>query len=309
MKNFLLLFIALLALGTPASRAQSLGITQISTDQGYSMLHSSAGVVPLIYSFDQQGQIYTDNKIDYNDGYDPAAPYEAVIYDENLEPIVEIRYDSGICYKYGQSSYTTSPARLQFYDLGVSTDRSGYLSFTQTLFNDDERYEYIIPVFAENFKVDGSVSYLPCTGFKVVNSDGLTLFEDKFEKDLQLERGDVLYGEVYRLGSRDYLRVEQNYYSIDRKTNSLKSIEMPTALKAFPCITRRNTDVRLDFAASSAERVLSLVDANGRVLKSSRIASGIDTWNVNTGSLTSGLYIVTLSDGATSVETAKIIIR
>ena len=89
----------------------------------------------------------------------------------------------------------------------------------------------------------------------------------------------------------------------------MKLITLPKGLKAMPNVARASENVNLTFPEVAETRTVSLVNTSGRVVRTDRIAAGIGSYSLNTGNLAPGLYVVTLSDGTTSIETAKIIIR
>jgi len=319
MKKFLMLFIALLAMTVP-TEAQNSGVDLVPIPDDKVMI----GDRELLSSGngDWTPPHLTSNHetfINVSEVTDDECSVS--LYDKKLDKVIEITYPRELAYKEwwdsGSTEYYCGMNLINIYNHAKAEYNYTSCYITQTLFNDDSNYEFIV-LTPENDWITESLNsenngrqYRKIIGCKIMNDQNVTLSEIKFKEPKIKPSGYTEYitCNLFEIDDYTYLEFEDEFFLIDRKTSSLKRVEMPKGLKAVPGVARRDMDVKVEFEASATERLISLVDANGRTVKSNRIPAGTNVYNVNTGTLASGLYIVTLSDGASSTETAKIIIR
>lgn len=130
-----------------------------------------------------------------------------------------------------ESSDYGSIYELDFEDYDNNTYPDQPFSVTQTLFNNDEKFEYVVPVCKASDEIqneydsdgDGVVDHRTLihrwdtNGFKVVNEDGQTVLEldDKFGGELKIMK---LNGNLYLTTSEGY------FYKIDSKTSSVEKV-------------------------------------------------------------------------------------
>ena len=102
---------------------------------------------------------------------------------------------------------------MNFYDFDDNSyggNRDFY--FTQTLFNNDEKFEYCIGI-------DGNES-----GFQVVNEDGEVLFT--FEKGTDVQLSILKIEDRIYLQAIEYDDVDvRYYYKLNPQTNSIEAVE------------------------------------------------------------------------------------
>ena len=137
---------------------------------------------------------------------------------------------------YKSSDLLPSIYRYEDYDNNIFLEEG--FKFTQTLFNTDEKYEYIIPIYEEGesiieykeygYDMRKIVSGTIQKGYKVVNEDGMTLC--------------TLYGtfispsdelRLYKIEDKTYLVFHDEYfntwYRIDQQSSSIESVKrIPT---------------------------------------------------------------------------------
>ena len=106
------------------------------------------------------------------------------------------------------------------------------IDVTQTLFNDDEKYEYILPLYVEEREV----------GFRIMSEDGAELtrvYYDNYENILKEDfytwiEGIIKYGDNTYLIERkddDSYGVYSYFFKVDRKATSVKAVtNMPAAI-------------------------------------------------------------------------------
>lgn len=118
------------------------------------------------------------------------------------------------------------------------------IDITQTLFNDDEKYEYVLPI-----NIDTGDSNKMTVGFRIMSEDGTELTRFYLENyENLLEESLVLYiysAGIIRYGGNNYLLVDYEthnsdysyntydsyLYKVDRQSTSVKAVaNMPAAI-------------------------------------------------------------------------------
>lgn len=198
-----------------------------------------------------------------------------------------------------------------------------YMMLTQTLFNNDDLYEWLIPILkpvavdyeSEDVRIKGNKCMI--IGYQVVSENGNVVAEIKFPTGYAADNDGVdLYimsdGGLYLL---TYIHKigEENYgdsalvYRIDRETGSVKQIGEPLKIGVSPTAPRRGTPVTVDLSAEKGECMVEVVAADGRVVARKMNCSGRTT--IETSVLASGLYVVNVVNGQNRREATKIVVR
>lgn len=207
-----------------------------------------------------------------------------------------------------------------------------YLIVSQTLFNSDKNYEYLVYTFGEpqityseeiDKDYDGEIDYISqreerrSNGFQIVQDNGNVLASVKIEDEYELTGVDI-----YEINGKYYLcaelKVEGEYdsylnrfYAFEKgNATSLQAIRTErVGIKASPAVARRNEIVSIDLSGVKDARAITLTSSNGQTLKQQRLEQGQRTAVVSTNGLSAGMYIVNVTDGSHTSETCKIIIR
>lgn len=206
-----------------------------------------------------------------------------------------------------------------------------YLIASQTLFNSDKNYEYLVYTFGErqitssyerDQDYDGEIDYISqreeCVrnGFQIVQDNGNVLASVKIEDEYELSGVDIyeINGKYYicaglvtKVGYHYFYR----FYAFEKgNATSLQAIRTEhVGIKASPAVARRNEIVSIDLSGVKDARAITLTNSNGQTLKQQRLEQGQRTAVVNTNGLSAGMYIVNVTDGSHTTETCKIIIR
>lgn len=199
------------------------------------------------------------------------------------------------------------------------------VELSQTLFNTDAQFEWVIPVYSaydcsyenEYEKVEGKK--LGVSGYKVVSENGSTIASFDLPAGYS-QRYEDLY--LYEIGSKNYIIVccstdPQDYsneeyvvYEIDAASSSVRQIAEPRKVRVSPTAPRRGTSVNVEFGTPAGDDCKVVVTSvNGRTVLSRNIAPGTTATAVDTDRFEAGMYIVTVTDGRSSREATKIIIR
>ena len=212
------------------------------------------------------------------------------------------------------------------------------LCATQTLFNEDEKWEFLRPVYeAHEYYVhqrdrdgDGEVDYREIDynnmikAYEVVSEDGSVLATiDIPENDdcypILVQWDDVTYfgatieNKVY-YGEDEYEYDWEAYvviYSLDKSTSGMKKIATTPTMRVSPALAPRNTTVNVTLSGEAAKNggELVITDSNGRTIARNRVEAGQKNVPVTTDRMTSGVYNITLTEKGQSVENARIIVK
>ena len=181
---------------------------------------------------------------------------------------------------------------------------SGELYVTQTLFNNDDKMEFVI------LKGDYEGDEIVNARDEIVNEDGEVLFS------IPAEMGRILG--VFRYNGKDYLMCDNNVddtcdvYAINKDggESRISKVRTLSGISASPVFAPRNcfVNVEIDEALASDGGELVIVDNSGRIVAKQPFESGQTTVPVSTGHMRAGVYNITLSTGA-EIENARIIVK
>lgn len=206
---------------------------------------------------------------------------------------------------------------------------------TQTLFNDDDKWEYCVPhigsvstVYNNNetysmtsdnkVKISRRVNNVPYyDGVAIYNEDGqlvqtinlgsetteVNCNEIFFEKMFKLN-GKLYLDFSYRLGVGDYYKV---LYLYDKSTTSVK--EVARAKSVAPFITANGNAINVNIMESDGDSNAVLVNTSGQTMATSHIASGSTSTTINTASVPKGIYNVAVVKGGNVTRPQKIVLK
>ena len=213
-----------------------------------------------------------------------------------------------------------------------------YLS--QTLFNNDDAYEYLMPVVTteesgvyyekrydyykeedvDAIKVSGTTPRV--TGYKIMSDNGSTVATISFDSnfifynsdtpdviDLNGNNGNIyLAFDGYFQKSADETVRANVVYSIDSKTSAVRQVVMNTGMRVDPTMARRSDVITVSLDGKSDKtRQVQVVNAAGKTLKRISVPAGQNTIRINANELSVGLNVVNV-DGDRGSAT-KIIVR
>lgn len=212
---------------------------------------------------------------------------------------------------------------LYFIECGVVTDYK-YFTYSQTLFNNDDAFEYLV---CDKTKIDDHdypYTYT-ATYMKVMSDDGKELARINFGNTIlftDCEFAIIHFGDY----NKDYLLIEGCYYDdvlntygeefkklyyIDKEANdkdAIREVEAPEVLKALPSLARKNQCVNIELG-SNAGGSLQVTSANGSVVRQLPIKQGQKSVQLNTRGLASGIYVVSTVNGNGKQENCKIVVK
>lgn len=236
--------------------------------------------------------------------------------DGNAVPMLRVRggnktvilnedFSLGREFAYAETDSAFYTERVEFLNLDECGFYQSYIYFTQTLFNNDDKVEYIRAFGKLNQW--GEITNIE--GYEIVNEDNEVLFTiEEASDDIKVLRWK---GMDYLTFTDDDLDV-MNVYAINKDGNesSISKVKTMSGLKAFPALANRNSvvDVTIDEASATEGGELVIVDNGGRVVAKQSFEPGQTTVPVRTSRMRTGVYNITLNNGA-KVENARIIVK
>ncbi len=205
------------------------------------------------------------------------------------------------------------------------------VAITQTLFNNDEKYEFCLPVM-DVFTEEDSYSdyyqkqtiqhrYEPI-GYKIVSEDGTVLQEiivnEARDKNIYFEAvvmpfGDKTYFVIQTYGGESGKDGDMTYiYEINKNTNSIQKVrEVKGSMRVTPTVANRNEEITISINDDNCNvaRELIITGVNGKLIERRTIPAGENTFKVNAGMMRSGMYNFTLQKKGEVVDNSKVIVK
>lgn len=293
---------------------------------------------------------YYNNMYFREDYFGKKYPYVYVIMHEGKVTMYSVRYDisftewedKGIATE--NHSIELSP--LDLVNVNLNTNEGigrNYESFrlSQTLFNDDEGYEYLVPkyILVDDSKFSDGVFDQPSTsygdielirstvvskasniamsGFQVVDENGKVLQDLTFDDYLGSRYVNNVY--VVTIGSNRYLAItgrdSENkevsvFYKIDKTASSIQKVRtLPGGMSLSSTIANKGADIQVNFSDGNDKgSEISVYSVNGAKVKSLMVPAGQKTATFNVKG-TTGMYMVNRAQKGKANDTKKIIIK
>lgn len=226
----------------------------------------------------------------HDDFYISVPKRNVYVYDENLSLVKNWSFIGDAIYMYFENA-NNGAEDAEFF-------------FSQTLFNDDDSFEYIVKETAGS---DESILAL-----KLMSDNGRELARISFDKPCS--RVDI---HIIHFGERDYMYLELNYgndyklYSIDKSSNgqtAIQEVSQQAGLSVFSSLVRRNENVSIQLGNHAGGR-LQVTSSNGSIVRQMPIQEGQTSMQLNTRGLSAGMYVVSVVDANGTQENCKIVIR
>lgn len=255
--------------------------------------------------------------------------YACLTSEGELRVTYETKYDTTGNFETERIPYGgpyDSTVRLSMLDTPVYVTDTGSetrVAVTTAFFNSDDAVEYIVPVYTPYTVVEEKQSdyamyyyikdtYMP-TSLCVKSDNGATVTTINFAEyyypgSIRLfELGDIKYMSVnYRESDSDMTAV----YRIDKSTGSLQMACQPAKISVSPSVVDRSMPVTVTLGESNGKPMtLAVTGTDGVCHLRRQLAPGVSSAEIATDSLPSGMYVVTVSDGVTTTEHSKIIVR
>ena len=291
------------------------------------------------YSWSVESTIFEFNYFgaEYHMVYFLYNPTEGIIYRYNVRYKVE--YTD---WKEGEKetvseTYTSNPMKLHYWNMALGQSEEGpsfYVS--QTLFNEDEGYEYIVPKYTiveeggDLISVDPeyddeivlsrrvllSSGYPAQTGFRVMSSDGSVIKDIDFEDGFRLnEYSNDQY--LIVMGNKTYIAIDGEYndgednqrgfvfYLVDGKETAIKQVKTaPIKMK----ITKRANTIDVHLSNTDKPSNIVVTNMNGMTLAKQNARAGQSEVMINT-TAPSGVYNVSRIQNGKVVDSSKVVLK
>ena len=257
---------------------------------------------PLPQSLDGIGEQFRYNP---DEGY--VVSCTTVGEDQNNDGIITIRvYDENLGIKKTINP-TDYPESIWVYNYNNNSD-DYEITLTQTLFNDDEKFEYIL--LQED---NENRSYYK--SLQVISEDGTIL--------QTLEFPNKVYGGIVKLviiGNSRYLAFGEyegeddfsclNMYKINKSADPSKVLiaTAPMRVSVSPRMASRNQDINV-VAEGNGVREVIVTNAAGQVVYSTKVAAGETYVKISSRRLSSGLNVVSVKGADGKEENCKVIVK
>lgn len=300
--------------------------TDCSYHSGYKFYPTTSGY-NYYYSYDSYAGTYDYYDYKYPNYYFEWDSSDGYIYGVNVSYYLTNHY-TGEWETTNTNTYTNGWIEEMLgidYDENTYPDDECYL--TQTLFNTDEKFEYIRWEYDDNATDiyderdrdgDGEIDFRyvkyggACTGFSIVQEDGTVL------QTINCNESDGLWlvkinGKRYLIGDELISKDENGnqtwgdvWYRIDPSTNSVKRIEAPMGMVVRPAVAGRNSQVTVELDGDARE--IQVVNAAGQTVKRIPVGEGQRQVTFNTRGLGSGVNVVRAT-GRNAENSRKFIVK
>lgn len=239
----------------------------------------------------------------------------------------------------GNGGWTETSKEMREIYLAVNQYRSvdcNYVSaanISQTLFNNDDKYEAIVPVYGgEVIYQEGNnrriyKNYV-ITSLKIVGETGETLHTLYAGENMFFVSGEGDGIQIIRIGDKIYCVVRvgdlvadnsdwqygdsYRWYEICKETNSINFVrETRGAMNIAPTIADRDAQITitLNDENSNVARELVVTGVNGQLVGRRDIPAGENSVQIPASMLRSGMYNFTLQQKGQVVDNGKVIVK
>ena len=254
------------------------------------------GILPARFSADNKNKILSSDisedgefvKINvYNDSF-------------NIEHSIEIK---GRRKKYN-TYYLEAIWDVVDIDANSLTTDDTPMYVTQTLFNNDDKYEYARPKYDTSGENRIGMEIVSEDGNIIANFDGLVDVELLIWNGKYYLTGEYGWDEDTKTG-------RYAFYEINPNVNGITRVSSEAFMHILPAMPKKNTSVTVELGEESVKNggQLMITDMSGRTVYRNAVAPGETSIRVPLNRMASGVYNVTLTNKGQKVEGSKLIIR
>lgn len=208
------------------------------------------------------------------------------LFNSNLQQVKVLPFALGTYSNQNGNTRYLIPSEIVIYNYDDNMpEESGKIYYTQTLFNNDSKFEMIKPIITMVEAI-----YPKVHGYQVINEENDVLFE------ISLPDGvfTAPYSRVavVQIGGQCYIILEGEYwYRIDRQTQSIARVEN-VPFNVFPTVVDHSSEITIQLEEGANAREIVVVDAMGREVKSVPVVPGQREVKVSTSGLHAGMGFV-----------------
>lgn len=295
----------------------------IAQDYEGSMPEFPLKSVPSVFTLQNKSYVELDYK-HYEAGFVEVLD-SLVLYDNNLQRVkavsIPVTTYNHLSYTdfYAHGSWTMGTPNwreeylrvsdLDYVDLSIGGEsiRSFYLS--QTLFNNDSKFEYVLPHFEESEFVFGYGNYnsngdsvfqryhvTRFSGFDIMNEEGELVStircsdEENIYNDAALVSWDGKFYLAAEVIHTDHSRA-YNFYRIDRQTQKIEQVaSVPFNVR--PTLMERGQEIIVELDENTIAREIDVVNTLGQTVKRVPLVAGQREVRINSADLGSGMNFI-----------------
>lgn len=264
------------------------------------------------------------------DRFDTKYPCNYYLYDLRTNEEYEVldRY----VYKYSDWVETrtetgeTSSAliSLEYSDLDDAKSPDADMEATQTLFNNDDKYEYlrykyeVVASEPETQDRDGDgendweFTYYnyKAKGFELVSEDGTVLQSIDFDCDIEMYGASLVkMNGNYYLIFNEYRGDSCLVYSIGQGVNAIRQVGALHRISVRPSLAERNAPITVETPAAQRDRRLTVTNAAGQTVWQQTIPAGQGSVQIDGRRLSRGLNIVNVEGDGKQDNSCKVIVK
>ena len=276
--------------------------------------------------------------------------YPKVYFIENSEGLTGYRVEYAVEYSEWQATgttvndYSADQDRIRLCNINLNNGdgrANSYFEVSQTLFNSDEGFEYILPKYklSANGNVGGSYvingggdteqittqrsvviseqKELALAGFQVLSEDGNVVsditFDGDFEGSIDLDCAFVItIGNTTYLAFDGYSNGQSStiFYKIDRSTSSIQKVKTaPSTMKLTPTVVNSGSTINVNFGDDNVKGSdLVVVSASGAAVQTYHVPEGQTSAQIQANT-SAGMYCISRLQKNKAAETKKIIVK
>ena len=232
--------------------------------------------VPKVFAYQEKPCLYVRE----SNKNDPSTR-DFVIFDENFEEIMRLS--------------NIEAEDIAFYDFDTFADDDRFY-LSQTLFNNDEKFEYITLI--ENNSGN-------CSGLQIKSETGEVLSTVTFNKALSF-----CYLQVFKIKSKVYLfAVDYNLtyiYRIDKETSTVQKVKTVEGINIMPRMPKRHEAVTVELDDVSDEaRELQVVNGAGQMVDRIIVPAGQKQVQLNSAHMSPGINIINVKGSDNKAASAQ----
>lgn len=250
-------------------------------------------------------------------------PTSILVYKDGTISQINIQYTCDYGYiGYNKEGYEITDSRYATPESIELVSPNGYdtnsFKISQTLFNEDEACEWIIPTYS-TVEVSDSTEYekiegkkIVTSGFKVISQNGSTISDVVLPAECN---GEFVDFSLYTTDAGTFLLIASDYeyymvYKVEKSSSSIKAIGAPRKVSVSPTAPRQGTPVNVNLGEIAGnDTKVSVVSVAGRTELVQTIKPGSTETVIDTDRLERGVYVVVVDNGISKRETTKIVVR
>ncbi len=272
--------------------------------------------------------------------------YNIAYNDESVYAEDEVTFEYGEWVETGTEKYESAQdGSIGFLDydsqsIGDSDEYGDGLCLSQTLFNTDDKYEYLS--FPHELSEEYDYGYNEPTpdhyesgtytenktfyqyslykSFNIMSEDGTILQTVTFPNGFNMI--ELVEAQVIKLADQYYIlcQGEMNesetllIYKINRSSvgASVEQVCAPIKVGAFPSVANRNQMITIQLSGDNADNSrtnLQVIDMQGKVLNQQTIPAGQTSTTIPAHRLSNGMNLIKITQGSKTIGTEKVIIK